>query len=57
MAAGIAKEIATSLREAYSVDSATIQGDVNKLGNFTTALIRRNLLGKNVVFTVVNFHS
>lgn len=53
MGSGIAKQIREQLPAAYDIDQTTEAGDINKLGNYTTADIQSG----DTEFTVVNAYT
>jgi len=55
MAAGIAGQIARKYPIAYQVDRATIEGDIKKLGNFTSAVIDSTDWVES--FTIINMYT
>lgn len=55
MGGGIAREIRERYPEVAAVDSKTVRGDYNKLGNWTSeAVIRKN---GSIEFTVINAYT
>jgi O-acetyl-ADP-ribose deacetylase (regulator of RNase III) len=57
MGRGIALPIKQNFPEAYSADLATKQGDLNKLGTYSQALITRVFQQNTIQFTIVNAYT
>lgn len=43
MSAGIAKQIKEQIPEAFEADKMTVEGDIDKLGNYSTAWVFNKL--------------
>ena len=53
MGAGIAKSIRAEFPEAFLADLSTQKGDINKLGTYSDAIVRRG----NVSITIINAYT
>lgn len=54
MGGGIAREIRLRYPDAATADSRTRSGDINKLGNYTTAIVE---MPSNHIFTIINAYT
>lgn len=60
MGAGIALQIANNFPEALQADEvkwSEVDEEINLLGNYSTAIIRRRTLDDTIVFTVINLYT